>query len=64
VEGICFVVGGRLQGNIGPFKYQNYQAAFYTAAALAVIALVAELLAKRPVMPEGAPEGAPVKATV
>jgi OFA family oxalate/formate antiporter-like MFS transporter len=43
-------IGGRLFD-----KYQNYQAAFYTAAILAVIALIAEMLAKRPTVPEGAP---------
>ncbi len=32
-------------------KYKNYKAAFYTAAVLAVIALVCEFLAKRPRVP-------------
>jgi OFA family oxalate/formate antiporter-like MFS transporter len=32
-------------------KYNNYQAAFYTAAGLAVVALIAELLARRPTPP-------------
>src|SRR6266540_1191925 len=35
-------------------KYKNYQAAFYTAAVLAVIALVFEMLAKRPTPPSTA----------
>src|SRR5262249_46980181 len=43
-------IGGRLFD-----KYQNYQAAFYTAAVLAAVALVCELLARRPAVPEGAP---------
>ena len=34
-------------------KYKDYQAAFYTAGALAVIALIFELLAKRPSPPSG-----------
>lgn len=40
-------------------KYKNYQAAFYTAGALAVIALIFEFLAKRP----SAPSGATARAT-
>src|SRR6266540_6743807 len=36
-------------------KYKDYKYAFYTAGALAVVALVAELLARRPTVPEGAP---------
>jgi hypothetical protein len=35
-------------------KYKNYQAAFYWAAVLAVVALVSELIAKRPTVPAGA----------
>jgi hypothetical protein len=34
-------------------KYHNYEMAFYTAAALAAVALVCEFLAKRPVVTEG-----------
>ena len=34
-------------------KYHDYRVAFYTAGALAVAALVAEMLAKRPEVPEG-----------
>jgi hypothetical protein len=29
-------------------KYHNYQAAFYTAAVLSAVALVCEMLARRP----------------
>jgi hypothetical protein len=32
-------------------KYHNYQMAFYTAGILAAVALVCELLAKRPQVP-------------
>jgi MFS family permease len=56
--GVAGIVGPRIGGVLFD-KYGNYQAAFYTAAALAVIALVCELLARRPAVPEGAP----VKAT-
>jgi len=33
-------------------KYKNYQMAFYTAAVLAAIALLCELAARRPAVPE------------
>jgi hypothetical protein len=33
-------------------KYHNYQAAFYTAAVLAAVALVCEMLAKKPSAPQ------------
>jgi OFA family oxalate/formate antiporter-like MFS transporter len=56
--GVAGIVGPRIGGVLYD-KYQNYQAAFYTAAALAVVALLAELVARRPAVPEGAP----VKAT-
>jgi OFA family oxalate/formate antiporter-like MFS transporter len=56
--GVAGIIGPRIGGVLFD-KYQNYQAAFYTAAVLAVIALVAELLARRP----SVPAGAPVKAT-
>jgi len=56
--GVAGIVGPRIGGVLYD-KYQNYQAAFYTAAILAVVALLAELLARRPAVPEGAP----VKAT-
>jgi sugar phosphate permease len=35
-------------------KYKNYQAAFYTAGVLAVVALIFELMAKRPTPPTAA----------
>ena len=36
-------------------KYKDYRRAFYTAAVLAVVALVAELMAKRPMPPNRRP---------
>jgi OFA family oxalate/formate antiporter-like MFS transporter len=57
--GVAGIIGPRIGGVLYD-KYQNYQAAFYTAAVLAAIAFVAELLARRPAVPEGVP----VKATV
>jgi OFA family oxalate/formate antiporter-like MFS transporter len=56
--GVAGIIGPRIGGVLFD-KYQDYQAAFYTAAGLAVVALVAELLARRPAVPAGAP----VKAT-
>jgi len=56
--GVAGIVGPRIGGVLFD-KYQNYQAAFYTAAILAAVALVAELLARRPAVPAGVP----VKAT-
>ena len=52
--GVAGIIGPRIAGTLFD-KYQNYQAAFYWAAGLAVVALVAELLARRPTVPEGAP---------
>jgi OFA family oxalate/formate antiporter-like MFS transporter len=52
--GVAGLIGPRIAGALFD-KYQNYQAAFYTAAVLAVIALLAELIAKRPTVPAGAP---------
>jgi OFA family oxalate/formate antiporter-like MFS transporter len=52
--GVAGIIGPRVAGVLFD-KYQNYQAAFYTAAVLAVVALIFEFLAKRPTVPEGAP---------
>jgi OFA family oxalate/formate antiporter-like MFS transporter len=52
--GVAGIVGPRIGGVLFD-KYQDYQAAFYTAAGLAVVALVAEILARRPAVPAGAP---------
>ena len=46
--GVAGIIGPRIGGVLFD-KYHNYQAAFYSAAALALAALVCELFAKRPV---------------
>ena len=46
--GVAGIIGPRIGGVLFD-KYHNYQAAFYTAAALAAVALICEMLAKRPV---------------
>ena len=48
--GVAGFIGPRIGGALYD-KYKNYEAAFYVAAGLAVVALVCELLAKRPVVP-------------
>ncbi len=45
------IIGPRIGGTLFD-KYHNYQAAFYTAAALAAVALVCEILAQRPAAPQ------------
>jgi OFA family oxalate/formate antiporter-like MFS transporter len=45
--GVAGLLGGRIGGLLYD-KYHNYQMAFYTAAVLAAVALIAEFLAKRP----------------
>ena len=45
--GVAGIIGPRIGGVLFD-KYHNYQMAFYTAAVLAAVALVAELLARRP----------------
>ena len=51
--GVAGIIGSRIGGVLYD-KYHNYQAAFYTAAALAAVALVCELLAKRPAAKQSA----------
>ncbi len=51
--GVAGIIGPRIGGVLYD-KYKDYQAAFYTAAVLCVIALVSELIARRPAVPEGA----------
>ena len=58
--GMLFTAWG-VAGIIGPWigaklfvKYHDYQAAFYTAAVLAAVALVCEMLAKRPAAKQSA----------
>ena len=57
--GVAGIIGPKIAGRLYD-RYDNYQAAFYTAAALAVVALIMELLARRPAVP--APLTAPVRA--
>ncbi len=45
--GVAGLLGGRIGGKLYD-KYHNYQMAFYTAAVLALVALIAEMLARRP----------------
>jgi OFA family oxalate/formate antiporter-like MFS transporter len=52
--GVAGLIGPRIAGTLFD-KYQNYDVAFYTAAGLAVVALVAVVLARRPTVPAGAP---------
>ena len=46
--GVAGIIGPRIGGALFD-RYKNYESAFYTAGILAVIALVCELLARRPV---------------
>jgi MFS transporter, OFA family, oxalate/formate antiporter len=48
--GVAGIIGPRIGGVLYD-KYKDYQAAFYWAAGLALVALVSELLAKRPKAP-------------
>jgi len=50
--GVAGIIGPRIGGVLFD-KYKNYQAAFYWAAGLALVALLCELVAKRPAVPEG-----------
>src|SRR6266542_565198 len=49
--GVAGIIGPRIGGKLFD-KYKNYEYAFYTASVLAAIALVCEVLARRPEMPE------------
>ena len=48
--GVAGIIGPRIAGVLFD-KYKNYQMAFYWAAALALVALLAEFAAKRPAVP-------------
>lgn len=48
--GVAGIIGPRIGGMMFD-KYKDYQAAFYWAAGLAVVALICEFLAKRPATP-------------
>ena len=50
--GIAGIIGPRIAGVLFD-KYHNYRLAFYAAAVLAAVALICELAAKRPAVPEG-----------
>ena len=50
--GVAGIIGPRIGGVLFD-KYKNYQIAFYTAAVLAGVALLCELVARRPAVPEG-----------
>src|SRR6266540_3479812 len=51
--GVAGIIGPRIGGKLFDI-HKDYQAAFYTAGVLAAVALVCELLARRPVPPSGA----------
>jgi OFA family oxalate/formate antiporter-like MFS transporter len=50
--GVAGIIGPRIAGVLFD-KYKNYQMAFYSAAALAGVALLCELAARRPAVPAG-----------
>jgi OFA family oxalate/formate antiporter-like MFS transporter len=50
--GVAGIIGPRIAGVLFD-KYKNYQMAFYSAAVLAGVALLCELSARRPAVPEG-----------
>lgn len=60
--GVAGIIGPRIGGTLFD-KFHNYQAAFYTASGLAAVALICELVARRPATPEAAPEQARIRAT-
>lgn len=57
--GVAGLIGSRIAGALFD-AYKDYRVAFYTAGVLAVVALISELLAKRPAVPAAA--GAKVMA--
>jgi MFS transporter, OFA family, oxalate/formate antiporter len=59
--GVAGIIGPRIAGVLFD-KYKNYQQAFYWAAGLAAVALICELAAKRPTVPEGRLVGKKVPA--
>jgi len=60
--GVAGFFGSKIGGQMYD-KYHNYQMAFYTAGVLALVALLCELAAKRPTVPEGAMAARKVPAT-
>ena len=61
--GVAGIIGPRIAGVLFD-KYKNYEQAFYWAGGLALIALLCELAAKRPALPQAAVEGRKVPAAV
>jgi OFA family oxalate/formate antiporter-like MFS transporter len=59
--GVAGIIGPRIAGVLFD-KYKNYQMAFYTAAVLAAVALLCELAARRPAVPEAGLAGKKVTA--
>jgi OFA family oxalate/formate antiporter-like MFS transporter len=59
--GVAGIIGPRIAGVLFD-KYKNYQQAFYWAAGLAAVALLCELAARRPTVPEGKLVGKKVPA--
>ena len=59
--GVAGIIGPRIGGTLFD-KYKNYQMAFYWAAGLALVALLCELAAKRPAVPELAAKKVPATA--
>ncbi len=51
--GVAGIIGPRIGGKLFD-AYKDYQVAFYTAAVLCVVALISELIARRPAVPVGA----------
>ncbi len=60
--GVAGIIGPRI-GGVLYGKYHDYKAAFYTAAVLAAVALVSELLARRPAVPAHATSPEAARAT-
>jgi OFA family oxalate/formate antiporter-like MFS transporter len=58
--GMAGIIGPKIGGGLFD-KYKNYEIAFYSAAVLAAVALLSELLAKRPFVPKTKNEAAGVK---
>jgi predicted MFS family arabinose efflux permease len=59
--GVAGIIGPRIGGKLYDLNH-NYKAAFYWAGALAAVALVFELVAKRPAVPAGTMAAARVSA--
>jgi MFS family permease len=50
---VAGIIGPRIGGQLFD-KYGNYQVAFYTGGVLAIVALISELIARRPAIPAAA----------